>query len=406
MPQMAYTARTLAGDTIEGRIRARTPQDARDALSGRGMDVIELSESASAGARAGAPRFAGRHVNTRTLAAVTGQLALMLKTGTSLVESLEALGEQADDERLASILNAVKNEVTGGSTLATSLAAHPRVFDGFYVSAIRAGEASGRLGPVFEQLEEHLQKRLELRHSIVTALIYPAIISTLAVAAVAFVVTFVLPKFVRIFEQSGVALPLPTRMLMGISQFVISYWYVLLLAAVALPTAAYFFVTSPRGGHLVDRFTLKMPIIGPMAIMIQSTLLLRTLGTLLDAGVPLLESLGVAADACKNSRFKAFVVNVTEGVMSGRDLSSNFAKSDLMSPSIKQMVATGERTGSLAFVMNSIADHLGDAAYKQLKRLSTMFEPIILIAMGVVIGFIAVSVLLPLFKLTSAARGG
>jgi type IV pilus assembly protein PilC len=238
-----------------------------------------------------------------------------------------------------------------------------------------------------------------------TALIYPVITCCLAIVAVIFMVTFVLPKFVDIFSKSNVPLPLPTRMLMGISGFVTSYWYILLAAMIGIITAIYLALKNPVGSRLFDRLILWLPGVGDVAGTVQSSLLLRTLGTLLQAGVPLVDSLAVAKDACKNSLFKDFVASVTSGVLQGEDLASNFAKSEIMSPSIKAMVGTGERTGNLPMVLNSIADHLDSIADKQAKRLSAVFEPAAIIVMGGVIGFIAVSVLFPLFRLTAAVKG-
>lgn len=411
MARLSYRARTFAGEVVEGQIRAQDAQAAREALSLKGLEVMTIKQAARLrrarkGVAFSLPASPFRPVSTRALATTTGQLALMLKTGTSLMECFEALAEQTSDERLTQILSAVQNEITGGATLATALAAHPRVFDGFYVSAVRSGEASGRLAEVFKQLEGYLQKRLDIRNSVATALIYPAVVSVLATFAVVFVMTFVLPKFVVIFERGGVLLPLPTRMLMAMSAFIVNYWYVIILACFAMPAAVFFYARSRQGSSMVDRLILHIPLIGPMVIVVQSSLLLRTLGTLLGAGVPLVDSLSVAHDACGNSQFQGLVSRITDGVMQGQNLSSNFAKSPLISPSIKQMIATGERSGALAMVMTSIAEYLDDVTDKYLKRLSAVMEPVILIVMGAVIGFIAISVLLPLFRLSTAVRGG
>ena len=357
-----------------------------------------------AGSRLGAGLL--RPVNARTLALITGQLALMLRTGNSLVDSLTAIAEQTSQPRVAEILEAIAQDVTGGSTLSAALARHPRVFDGFYVSAVTAGESTGTLAEVFNRIETHLQKRLATRGSLLTALIYPAIITVMAISAVIFIVTFVMPKFVDIFEKSGVALPLPTRMLMGMSHFMISYWYIAIAATIAIASGIYLYIKSPGGSRAMDGFVLVVPGIGEVSAMVQSSLMLRTLGTLLDAGVPLVEALDVAKDACKNSYFKAFVDDVAASVIRGEGLARCFAESDIMSPSIKTMVATGERTGNLPVVFNSIADHLDEMADKQTKRLSTLFEPAAIAAMGIMIGFIAISVLFPLFRLTTTVKGG
>jgi len=184
-----------------------------------------------------------------------------------------------------------------------------------------------------------------------------------------------------------------------------NYWYLLLAALFLIPAAIYQFVNSPRGSVALDGLVLQLPIVGNLVNTMQTALMLRTMGTLLSSGVPLLEGLQVARDACKNTRFKSMVREVSDRVTQGEDLASGFARSDLLPPTTKQMLTTGERSGNLAKVMNALADHLDEEADKLLKKLSAIFEPLIIIAMGIAVGFIAVSILLPLFKLTSAARG-
>lgn len=408
MASLYYRARTISGDVIEGRIDATSVEEARSTLSSEGLAILDIGENPS-GAVARLPRLPLPHfprVRLATLANVTGQLALMLRTGTSLLDAFDALCEQTTDEKLYEVLSAIRNDVNTGRSLAHAIEAHPDVFDDFYVSAVRAGEASGTMPQVFARLEANMEKRLEIRSTLATAMIYPIIVSVLALCAIVFVMTFVLPRFVTIFEQSGVALPAPTRMMMATSQAMVHYWYVFLAAFLGLPAAFYVFVRQPLGARLLDRFLLWMPIVGPLTTMLQTSAMLRTLGTLLSSGVSLIEALDVARDACKNGLFRNLVTDVTRSVTQGEDLARAFGRSTLLDPAIKQMIATGERTGALATVMVAVADHLDNQAEKQLKKLSAIFEPVLIVAMGVVIGFIAVSVLLPLFRLTQTVRGG
>lgn len=408
MPRLEYTARTLTGDVVTGKIRANSEYEARSALSERGFEVLTLGGPGEAGAEGsgrGLNFFRGR-LSSTSLASATAQLSLMLRSGTSLVEALDALAEQTQDARLYDVLVSVRDQVAGGSTLAAALAAHPRAFDTFYVSAVRAGEVSGRLPDIFARLEQTLRKRVEMKTAVIISLIYPSIISVLAIFAVVFVMTYVLPKFVTIFESSHVPLPVPTQILMGISGFLVSYWYLAIAVSVGVPSALWWYVSSPKGSIAFDGLILRLPLVGSLTTMLQTALMLRTLGTLLSSGVGLLEGLDVARDACKNTRFKRMIQNVVERVTQGEDLSSSFGKSELLPPTTKQMLTTGERSGNLAKVMNSLAEHLDEEADKQLKKVSAIIEPLIIIAMGVAVGFIAVSILLPLFRLTSAARGG
>ena len=330
----------------------------------------------------------------------------MLETGSPLVESLEALADQSAGEKVGAVLRSVARDVRGGSPLSNALEAHPRVFSPFYVSAVQAGESGGGLVQVFKRLENYLQKREDLAAAARTALIYPAILTLLASGAVIFMVTFVLPRFALIFSGHGAILPLPTRALLGISHVCASYWYLLVIGVVGAVVGAYLYGTSERGQPVVDRLVLKLPAIGPLAAIIQSSTFLRMVGTLLSAGVPLLETMELAERACTNSLYKKAISRIATGILRGEGFSANFSKSDLVSPTVKQMVATGERTGEMSLVMNKMADYLDDAAEKGMKKLSAVIEPLIIIIMGAVVGFIAVAVLLPLFRLTSVVKGG
>lgn len=408
MAVMRYEARTLEGAPVNGTLDVENETDLRIRLSVRGLEVVRaevIAETKRPGValKRHIPR---RRIGTRILAENTGQLALMLKTGTPLVESMAALAQQTEDLRMQEVLESVAASIRGGSTLTEALAAHPHAFDDFYVSTARAGEATGELAEVFKRIESQLIKRLELQSSITAALIYPLIVSLLAIGAVIFVVTYVLPKFIVIFERSHVPLPLPTRMLMFLAGTITTYWYMVPVILIGVPMGLYFFLKTEFGSQLYDRVVLRMPIMGPLAHLVYSGVVLRTLGSLMGAGVPLVESLSICLSACKNRRYKAFIADVSARVMRGEPLAAGFQASPLISPSIKQMVNTGERAGALPVVLNAVSDHLDALTDKRVKRLSAIFEPLIIIVMGIVIGFIAISVLLPLFRLSSAARGG
>jgi type IV pilus assembly protein PilC len=408
MPRIAYQARTLTGEVVEGSLKAHDTDEMRIILSRKGLDLIDFTEEA-ADLREGPsiPAIGWRRsVRGTALAAVTGQIALMLETGTTVIEALDAVAQQTDDPKLEEALRVVSAEVQAGSSLATSLSAHPLAFNRYYVSAVQTGESSGTLPEVFKRLEEELLKRESVKASIRAAMVYPVILTVLATVAVIFMVTYVLPKFTAIFEQSGVMLPAPTRILLAISAAFSSYWYIIILVFVASIVSLRLYFSSERGTAQWDALILKAPVVGPLAMAIHSSLLLRMLGTLLEAGVPLVETLTIAQGVCANGRFKTLLSNATTRIIRGEPFADSMSETDLFTPATKQMLATGERTGRLPFVMNKMADRLDVMSDMRMKRLSAVVEPLIIIVMGVVIGFIAVSLLLPLFKLTSAMRQG
>jgi type IV pilus assembly protein PilC len=375
----------------------------RSAVRTKAAPTITAAAGDKAGLRAG---LVFRRVKPRELLAVTEQMALMLDTGTTVVEALEALAEQTSNEDLAETLRHVARDVSGGFPLATALEAHPSVFNNVYVASVRAGEASGTLNKVFARLQDHLRKREEFASSIRTALVYPVILTILATGAIIFLVGFVLPKFRLVFANSGVPLPLPTRMLLGGADLVRLYWYAPLILVCALGTGAYLFIASPRGKLALDKFLLRLPFVGSLITTIQTSALLRIMGELLNSGVPLVEAMDVAGRACGNTLFSDLVRRISNGVLQGQSFAHSFCLSSLIPAPIKQMITTGERTGKLGPVMSRIAGFQEDAAENQLKRFSVIFEPMIIIVMGIIIGFIAVAILLPLFKLTAAVRAG
>lgn len=344
-------------------------------------------------------------VKTLELCTLTGQLALMLETGTPLAESLKALVDQTRNAFLHRALERVYQEVSAGSSLGDALEKHPRIFDSFYVATVRVGEATGSLATVFQRLEGHMEKKEAILATLRVALTYPVILACLAFGAVLFLLTFVLPKFVMIFASSGVVLPLPTRMLMGAAEFSRAYWYLILLGMVLVVSGVWFVTTSQRAKPFFDRFVLRIPLVGGLVSTVQTSVLLRMIGTLLRAGVSLMETLEVSRKACSSTPFRQLVDSVVANVTRGEGLSGKFAESNLLPPMVKQMIVTGERTGSLPAVMNKMADYLDAKTERRIKALSAMFEPFVIIVMGVVVGFIALAILLPLFRLATAVKG-
>jgi type II secretory pathway component PulF len=415
MARFAYKARTRAGEVVSGREQAADRRELRTRLSRSDLDLIQAQELSERGTRDAeeARRAPGGlldrlfpPVRASQIRALTSQLALMLETGTPLSESLHALAEQADNERLAEVLAEVHQSLSGGYALSDALSLHPRVFGTFYVSAVKAGESSGNLTGVFQRIEADMAKREEMVSRLRAALTYPIILSVLATGAIIFLVSYVLPKFSAIFEASGARLPLPTRILITTTDLAQHYWYAWLLLLAALVAGVWYFLRGGGGKATLDRLVLALPLVGGLTRTVQAAVLLRTLSTLLGSGVSLVESLEVARGAVSHTRFKEVVSDILSGVLRGESFSGTFAKSDLFTPAVKQMVATGEKTGRMALVMGKMSDHLDNAAQKSVQKLSAIFEPLVIILMGVVIGFIAISLMLPLFRMSAVMKHG
>jgi type II secretory pathway component PulF len=350
---------------------------------------------------------AWRHrVPAQQLILVTSQLSLMLETGNTISESLAALGHQTEGTRMGVVLNRVASSVAGGRTLATAVAEHPEVFPELFVSAVRAGEASGRLAQVFKQLELHMTKRGQLRESIRSALTYPTILSVLLLGVVVFAVTFVLPRFSAIFEGAGIVLPLPTRILMAIARGARQCWYLIPVAVVCGVFGVAIFLRSTPGKTLAHSLALRIPVLDNLVKNISISSLTRTLGMLLESGVPLTESIEVAKESVSSYPFREFAGEIQRNVLQGEGFAAAWLQSELVTPVDQQMAQTGEKTGSLPKVMTRLADHHDGQVDITLKRLTAIVEPMFIAIMGAFVGFVAMAVLLPLFKMASAVKMG
>jgi len=347
-----------------------------------------------------------KRVPRKQLVVVTSQLALMLETGNTISESLTVLSHQTEGTRMGEVLKHVAAGVESGRTLSDSMSEHPEAFPKLFVSAVRAGEASGHLLEVFRRLEEHMIKRVRLRENIRSALTYPAILTVLLLGVVIFSVTFVLPRFSKIFLRSGVVLPLPTRLLMAASTAAREYWYLIPVVLVAAAVGAFALYRSARFIAFLDRMMLRTPVLGELLKSVNTSSIARTLGMLLGAGVPLMESMEVAKTSVKSPSFSRFLDDVERSVIQGDGFSAPFRDSEIMTPIDRQMVQTGEKTGSLPKVMTRLADHHDEQIDIKLKRLTALVEPAFIALMGVFVGFVALAVLLPLFKMASAVKAG
>ena len=347
-----------------------------------------------------------QRVPAKQLVLVTSQLSLMLETGNTISESLAALGRQTEGTKMGVVLNKVASSVAGGRTVAAALAEHPAVFPKLFVSAVKAGETSGRLAQVFKQLEAHMTKRAQLRENIRSALTYPAILSVLLLGVVTFAVTFVLPRFAAIFDGAGVVLPLPTRFLMAVARCARQYWYLIPVCVASGVGGIAVFLSTATGKTLADRLALRAPVIDTLVRSISISSLTRTLGMLLESGVPLMEGIEVAKDSVGSYSFRQFMGEIERSVLQGDGFAVPWRDSELVTPVDQQMAQTGEKTGSLPTVMTRLAGHHDEQVDIKLKRLTAIVEPMFIAIMGVFVGFVAMAVLLPLFKMASAVKMG
>jgi general secretion pathway protein F len=329
-------------------------------------------------------------VSTRELAVVTRQLATLLRAGVTLVESLTAVADQTENDGLKLVLSQVKQRVNEGSSLADAMGQHSRVFPELYCNMIGAGETSGALDVVLVRLADFTESQARLRSKIIAALTYPAIMVLVGLGIMGILLVAVIPQITKIFEDRKAALPLPTKILLGIANFITEYWWLILIVLVVSIFALIQFVKTDRGRMKWDRFKLDMPIVGKLLRMLAISRFSKTLSTLLKSGVPLLGAMGIVRNIVNNRILADAIDDARTSIKEGE--------------SIIHMIAVGERSGQLEDMLNNVAESYQEQAETRINALMTLLEPLMIVMMGCAVGFMVVSILLPIMQLNEFAR--
>ena len=345
-----------------------------------------------------------RHVSSKVVTTFVSQLSLMLEVGTPLATAIRSLVAQASNTAFRSILAAVAQDLESGRQLSDALGRHPRAFDEIFVSMVRAGEAGGFLKKILDRVVEVRLKRQALLSQLRSALTYPAVLCTLSLVVVVFILVGILPKFMAFFEGKEQILPPTTRALMSASDALRSYWWGYLLGLGAFGVGWKLFVASPVGRSLVDRFLISVPPFSKLMNKIYTTGMLRTLGNLLQSDVPLLEALRVTRKTIRNTHYRSNIDLLAEHVSQGGRFAQVFTAIPFIQESVRQMVATGEEAGTLDTVMLRLAEYYDQEVEQDLKTLSALIEPAALMVMGTIIGVMVSSIILPMFRLAHAIK--
>ena len=347
-------------------------------------------------------RFQG--VKLKDLTVFTRQLATMINAGLTIIASLAILQAQATSQRLREILGKVRGEVEGGLPLSDSLGSHPEAFNQLYVNMVRAGETGGALDDVLARLSTFLEAELALRQKVKSAMVYPILIASAAVGIVGFIVFFILPKFVNVFQDLGVPLPLPTRFLIWVTVASRQYWYVFPLVFIVAVYGFRYYIGTPSGRTWFDGFKLRMPLFGPVNRNVVMARFCRTLGTLIHSGVPILHGLDVVSKATSNVVLIKAIDAVRTSIREGETISGPLQQSGIFPPMVVQMVAVGERTGALDSMLAKVADFYDTEVEYAVAALTSVLEPLLIMVMGGIVGFIVISFYLPLFTLVGAIK--
>ena len=347
----------------------------------------------------------GCRIKPRALTAFTRQVATLITTGMPLLRGLRLLEEQETQRNFKRVLRDTIEAIEGGSAFSEALAQHPRVFNSLYLNMVRAGEASGTLHLVLERLADFSEKQQALRGRVRAAIAYPFFMFLVGSVVLFFLVTFVVPNVTKIFDEMHQSLPLITIILIGVSRFLETFWWVIVAGLIASFIALkYFLFRTERGRTLRDRILLRLPVIGSMNRRIAVARFSRTLGTLLESGVPLLASLEIVRNIVGNALISDAIHKASIDVREGQSLSAPLARSGLFPAISVEMISVGEQSGNLEPMLYRIADSYEKEVESNITMLTSLLEPVMILVMGLIVGFIVVSILLPIFEMNQLVR--
>ncbi len=400
MPQFEYKARDNQGDVVQGIIDAPSENVAASVLVDKGMIVLSLTEKKEGGFSLDLP-FLNR-VKAKDLVVFSRQLAVMASASVPIVQALRILVNQTENPRLKVIVSDVADEVDGGAKLSQALAKYRKVFSDFYIAMVRSGETSGRLDDVLNYLADQQEKDYDLSAKIKGAMIYPAfILSGLFVVGVIMMI-FVVPKLTAIILESGADLPVTTKILIFISDFMRSYWYILLLILVGAIGGLVWFSKQKTGRVVIDHLKLKVPIFGGLWKRIYLVRMTRSLSTLIAGGVPLTTALEIVADVVGNYVYEDLVRRTIREVEDGNSVATLFLKSNDVPAMISQMMSVGEQTGRLDEILGKITDFYSREIENMVANMVSLIEPMIMLMMGVGVGLMVAAIIMPMYQLATS----
>ncbi|MBI4043168.1 MAG: type II secretion system inner membrane protein GspF [Deltaproteobacteria bacterium] len=403
MPLFEYKGLDQKGRAIKGTLDADSERAVRAKLKTQGIYPTEIAEKTTAEtARLGRRTFKlfGDRIKVQDISLMTRQLSTLIRAHVPLVEGLNALSEQVENNRLRLILTEVRDRVNEGSSLADALAKHPKVFSGLYVNMIRAGESSGTLDVVSGRLSEFMEKQVALKNKVVGTMTYPVIMMGVGLLVLTALFVFVIPQITSVFKELGQALPLPTVILIKISDFVRGYWHLLLLM---IGTFVWFFqryIRTEKGKLWFDRKKLTLPIFGHLTRMIAISRFTRTLSTLLSSGVTLITAMDICKFIVNNEQLKRVVEEAKASITEGQSIAGPLKKSGEFPPLVTHMIAIGEKTGELEEMLVHVAEAYESQIESIIASLTSLLEPVMIVTMGLVVGVIVMAIMLPMLQLS------
>jgi len=401
MATFAYTGRTRGGETVSGERVADTMEAATAALR---RDQILVTKIAAAKAKAEQKTTAkakNRGVDSKNLAVFTRQFSVMIDAGLPLVQCLDILGKQEEDKNFSATILETRTDVEGGSTLADAMKRHPKAFDPLYTNMIAAGEAGGILDTILKRLAVYIEKNVKLKQQVKSAMIYPVAVLTIAAAVVAVILWKVIPTFAAMFAGLGAELPLPTRVVIWMSNTLVRFLPFIVVAIVAVAFGLRQYYATNNGRHAIDRLVLKMPVLGMIMRKIAVARFCRTLSTLISSGVPILDGLEITARTAGNAIVEDGIMTTRKSIERGETVSAPLKETGVFPAMVTQMIGVGEATGALDTMLAKIADFYEEEVDTAVAGLLTLMEPIMIAFLGVIVGGIVIAMYMPIFSMIS-----
>lgn len=407
MATYRYEVRTSQGQTSVGVLSAANAMTAAQTLRAQGHQVLNLTPITAGVANIG-DRLKSLNQTTgpsqRDILNFTSQLAVMIRAGISLRAALEGIADQTENVKFRDMLQRIKQDVESGKQFSEALAKHPKYFGPLYINMVKASEVSGSFSRMLDRIAAYLAQWIETRAMVIGAMIYPGVIGTLAVAVTIFLLTFVLPRFAAVFAGKEAAMPWPTIMLMNLSEFMVNWWWAVVLALIGGVVGFIMMVRTEPGAWWFDNVKLSFPIFKRMFRALYISRSLHTMGELVNAGVPMLDTIQITGEVSGNRLYKFLWKQVYHSVKGGKKIAQPLFSSKLLPKSVVQMVSAGEESGKLGEVLQEVSTFYSKQLREVIKTVTSMIEPIMIILMGSVVGFIAMAIILPIFKLSTLVK--
>lgn len=408
MPNYKFQVRTNSGQVQNGILSADSAGTAATILRNQGAHILSLTAQQQFGGAGGLlGKFrelnAGKPTQKQILDFTT-QLAVMIRAGINLRGALDGIAEQTQHQGFRKVLIQLKQDVEGGKQFSEAIAKHPKLFNPLYISMVKASEMSGSFSKMLDRIAAYMAQEIETRKMVVGAAIYPGIIGTMAVGVTVFLLTFVLPKFAAVFAGKEDVLPWATKFLLALSKFMVNNWYFIIAAVVVFGGCLYAFLKTEVGTFWADKTKLTVPVVKTMFRSLYISRSLQTMGQLINAGVPMLDTLSITAEIAGNAMFTGVWKKVHAAVKQGRKITQALQKDNTLPRSVVQMISAGEESGKLGEVLDEISAYYQRQLKDQIKAVTSMIEPIMILLMGTVVGFIAMAIILPIFKMSQIVK--